>query len=129
MLAQPSGGVKSCFCVTAVGIGRSRQGAGGEGMRMVVWGITGIAEIARCCGGLWRFLIVRAMGRTAVELERERNRATAEVIRLLPPDCELLEYELGGRCRVIRRTGSAATMPAMPSEALAGPNGEQVDEP
>ena len=70
---------------------------------MVLWpGIAGIAGMTRRCG-LWRFLIARAEGRTAVELECERNRATAEVLRLLlPVGCELLEYEPGGRLRVIR---------------------------
>lgn len=94
-------------------------------MPMVGWcGITGITRIARCCGGLWRLLIVWANGRTAVELERERNRATAEVIRLLPRDCELLEYEPDGRLRVIRRTGPAATASAVPGETLPRASGE-----
>lgn len=66
---------------------------------MVFCGITGIA---RCCGGLWRYLVVRVNGRTAIELERERNRATAVAIGLLPPGAELLESEPGGRLRVIR---------------------------
>lgn len=54
------------------------------------------------CGGLWRFLIARIRGRTAVQLERERNGATRAVIGLLPPGGELLEYEPCGRLRVIR---------------------------
>jgi hypothetical protein len=92
---------------------------------MALWGsIAGLAGITRCCGGLWRFLIVRAKGRTAVELERERNRATAEVIRLLPGGCELLEYEPKGRLRVIRRSGSAIMASTMTGETLPGPSGE-----
>src|SRR5207249_4212341 len=73
---------------------------GREGMKMALWGgIAGIARVTRRCDGLWRFLIVRAKGRTAVELERERNRATAEVIRLLSNGDELLEFETKGRLR------------------------------
>ena len=73
---------------------------------MALWGsIAGLVGVTRRCGGLWKFMITRASGRTAVELERERNRATAEVIRLLPGDCEFLEYEPKGRLRVIRRPG------------------------
>jgi hypothetical protein len=84
---------------------------------MMWWhGIAGIAGMSRRCGGLWRFLITWSQGRTAVELERERNRATAEVLRLLPGGCELLEYERGGRLRVIRRPG-----PAEAGEAPAPP--------
>jgi hypothetical protein len=86
---------------------------------MVVW--CGITGIARCWEGLWRFLTVRAKGRTAVELERERNRATAEVIRLLPRDCEVLEYEPNGRLRVIRRVGPNVAMPC--SEKPSGLDG------
>jgi hypothetical protein len=77
----------------------------------VLWhGIAGIAGMTRRCGGLWRFLIARAEGRTAIALERERNRATAEAIRLLPGDCELLEYEREGRLRVIRKSGRPAVI-------------------
>jgi hypothetical protein len=89
---------------------------------MAVW--WSIPGIARCCGGLWRLLIVRARGRTAIELERERNRATAEVIRLLPSDCELLEYEPEGRLRVIRRTGSTVPASAPSSDGLPRLDGE-----
>jgi hypothetical protein len=92
---------------------------------MALWGsIAGLAEVTRRCGGLWKFMIVRARGRTAVELERERNRATAEVIRLLPGDCEFLEYEPEGRLRVIRMSGQSATMPAVSGETLSKPGAE-----
>lgn len=94
-------------------------------MNMALWGgIAGITGIARRCVGLWAFLTVRAKGRTAVELERERNRATAEVIGLLAGGDELLEYEPGGRLRVIRKSQAAipGSMPAgMP---LPAPGGE-----
>jgi hypothetical protein len=92
-------------------------------MRMALWGsIAGLAGvIRRRCDGMWRFLIVRAKGRTAVALECERNRATAEVIRLLPGDCELLEYEPKGRLRVIRRSGPRV---AVTGGALPGSGGE-----
>ena len=86
---------------------------------MVFWhSITGIAGVPRRCGGLWRYLIVRAKGRTAVELERERNRATAEALRLLPTNCELLEYEREGRLRVIRKSGPMTTTPILTGETL-----------
>jgi len=94
-------------------------------MRMALWGgIAGLAGVTRRCGGLWRFLIVRAKGRTAVELERERNRATAEIIQVLPSDCELLEYEPKGRLRVIRRSGPPVTAATVAGERLARPSGE-----
>ena len=82
--------------------------------------ITALAGITRRCSGLWSFLIVRARGRVAVELERERNRATAEVIQLLPDNCEVLEYEPMGRFRVIRRLGPAPAAPAVVGEVLPG---------
>jgi hypothetical protein len=83
-----------------------------------VWwhGIVGIAGMTRRCSGLWRLLVARAEGRTAIELERERNRATAEALRLLPGGCELLEYEPNGRLRVISRpTPAEATDAQLPS--------------
>ena len=64
-----------------------------------------LAGVTRRCSGLWRFLIAREEGRRAVELERERNRATAEALRLVAGGCELLEFEREGRLRVIRRQG------------------------
>ena len=83
-------------------------------------GIVGLAGATRRCAGLWRYLAVRVKGRVAVELEQERNRATAEVIRLLPENCEFLEYEPAGRLRVIRRTGPADSSPAAPGIVLPG---------
>jgi hypothetical protein len=92
---------------------------------MVFWhGITVIAGVSRRCGGLWKYLIVRAKARTAVELERERNRATAEALRLLPVGCELLEYERDGRLRVIRKPGSATAASAVASGRIPRLNGE-----
>jgi hypothetical protein len=61
-----------------------------------------IADATRCFGGLWKYLIARTSGRTAIELERERNRATEAVLQLLPAGAEMLEYEHDGRLRVIR---------------------------
>ena len=72
--------------------------------------LIGTAAIARRRGGLWRYLTARAKGRTAVELERERNRATIEALRQLPPGCELLEYEREGRLRVIRPATSPGSL-------------------
>ena len=83
--------------------------------------LVGISGITRHCSGLWRYLSIRAQGRTAVELERERNRATAEVIQLLPEDCELLECEREGRLRVIRRSVPADSLA---KDRLPGPSGE-----
>jgi len=84
----------------------------------------GIIGATRYCSGLWQFLIVRTKGRTAIELERERNRATAAVIQLLPPHSELLEYEPQGRLRVIRISGWAASAPTVAGETLPGASGE-----
>jgi hypothetical protein len=89
---------------------------------MVSWcSIASIAGVARRCGGFWRFLIAREEGRTAIELERERNRATAEALRLVPGGCELLEFERDGRLRVIRRPGQP-----LAGEALSSP-GRELD--
>lgn len=92
---------------------------------MALWAdIVGITGITRRCGGLWRFLIVWAKGRTALELERERNRPTTEVIQLLSGGDELLEYEPEGRLRIIRRAESATTSPIVIGETLPRPNGK-----
>lgn len=82
--------------------------------------ITALAGITRRCSGLWRFLIVRNQGRVALELERERNRATAEVLQVLPDNCELLEYEPTGRLRVIRKLGPTVPPSAAIGEMLPG---------
>lgn len=66
----------------------------------------GFKSIAGFCSGMWSYLSTRANGRTAVELERERNLGTAEAIRALPPGAELLENEPDGRLRVIRMPGA-----------------------
>jgi hypothetical protein len=68
-----------------------------------------VANAARCLGGLWRYLIARDDRRAATELEYERNRATQAAIAALPAGAELMEYEPGGRLRVIRI--SAVTSP------------------
>lgn len=86
----------------------------------LVGSITALAGITRRCSGLWSFLVVRVQGRVAVELERERNRATAEIIQLLPENCELLEYEPMGRLRVIRKLRSTMAAPTVASEMLPG---------
>jgi hypothetical protein len=86
-------------------------------------GLVGISRIIRRCCGMWRYLIVRAEGRTALELERERNRATVKALQLLPDGCELLEYEREGRLRVIRRPARADGS-AVAGPKLRGPGGE-----
>ena len=83
--------------------------------------ITALAGISRRCSGLWRFLIVRAQGRVAVELERERNRATAEVIQLLPDNCELLEYEPRGRLSGYPEAGVGRGCPGRRRRGAAQP--------
>jgi hypothetical protein len=62
----------------------------------------GLKSVARFCSGMWGYLTERVKGRTAVQLEQERNQATAEAIRLLPPGAELFENEPNGRTRIIR---------------------------
>lgn len=92
---------------------------------MAPWGgFAGIARVTQSCGGLWRFLIVWSKGRTAIELERERNRATAEVVQLLSSGDELLEYEPNGRLRVIRKSGAPVTAPTMADQLLDKPSDE-----
>jgi hypothetical protein len=89
---------------------------------VVSWSsIACIAGVTRRCGGLWRFLVAREEGRTAIELERERNRATAEALRLVAEGCELLEFEREGRLRVIRRPGQPT---AVAGGAPGDPGGE-----
>lgn len=92
---------------------------------MVSWcsSILCLAGATRRCGGLWRFLIARQEGRTAIELERERNRATAEALRLVSVGCELLEFERNGRLRVIRRSGQ----PIATAGEVPGNAGEELD--
>jgi hypothetical protein len=65
--------------------------------------------ITRGCGGLWAFLTARARGKTRIDLERERNLGTAQVIRLLPPGAELVEGNPSGWRRVIRMPGTCPT--------------------
>ncbi|MEU9341817.1 hypothetical protein AB0D74_11420 [Streptomyces sp. NPDC048278] len=68
---------------------------------MVIASVFG--RVVRSCGGLWHYLTERVRARTAVELERERNSATANVIMLLPSDAELKEWDTPhGRHREIR---------------------------
>lgn len=73
-------------------------------MRANVFGITTmVGRVIRGCGGLWQYLTERVRARTAIELERERNAATANVIPLLPSGAELKEWDTAhGRKREIR---------------------------
>jgi hypothetical protein len=73
-------------------------------------------------GGLWRFLTERVRARTAIELEHERNRATAAALRDLPDGGELLEYEPHGRLRIIRRPTPVA--PPATWASLPTPRGD-----
>lgn len=66
-------------------------------------GLIGICRLVRRRGGFWGYLRARAVCRSALDLEREHNRATLAALRLLPDGCELLEYERDGRLRVIRK--------------------------
>jgi hypothetical protein len=85
---------------------------------MTAW----LTLIPRGGGGLWRFLTERVRARTAIELEHERNRATAAALRDLPDGSELLEYEPHGRLRIIRRLGPSA--PPAVRAALPMPRGD-----
>jgi hypothetical protein len=84
-----------------------------------------MASAARCLGGLWGYLIARDRGRIAIELEHERNKATQTAIQALPAGAELMEYELGGRLRVIRipaadpRSVVAADIRSLPGGELS----------
>jgi hypothetical protein len=60
--------------------------------------------------GLWWYLISRVWARTRVELEEERNRATASVIENLRGGGVVEEWEFDGRYRKIQ-------MPATPPPA------------
>jgi hypothetical protein len=73
----------------------------------------GFTSVARFCSGLWGYLTARAHGHTAVALERERNHATAEAIKALPPGAELVEHEPSGRLRVIRMPQTSDSFPAV----------------
>ncbi|WP_186001655.1 hypothetical protein, partial [Streptomyces sp. IB201691-2A2] len=53
-------------------------------------------------GGFWGYMTERNKSRAAIELERERNAATANVIPILKPGVDFMESEEGGRTRVIR---------------------------
>lgn len=67
----------------------------------------GLKSVARFCSGMWSHLTERVKARTTVLLEQERNRGTANVIRLLPPGAELFETEANGRTRIIRMPHTA----------------------
>jgi hypothetical protein len=66
----------------------------------------GLLDIAtsffRRGGGFWGYMTERTKSRTAIELERERNAATKDVIPMLKPGIDFMETEEGGRTRVIR---------------------------
>lgn len=64
--------------------------------------ILGLKSIAKFCSGMWDYLTARVIGRTAIEIERERNRGTTEAIRALPLGAVLVENEPGGRMRMIQ---------------------------
>jgi hypothetical protein len=90
-------------------------------MMQLAGGLVGIFRSARHRGGLWGYLIARTRARAAVELERERNQATAEVLQLLPAGAELLEYEREGRLRVIRKSAGGD------GAVAAGPHPREPD--
>jgi len=82
------------------------------------------AGATRYFGGLWKYLAARASGRTAIELERERNRATAAAIQLLPAGAEMMEYEREGRFRVIRMPKAGDPPPVVITDIRSRTNGE-----
>lgn len=98
----------------------------------------GFGAASRCLSGLWAFLIARVHGRTvlalaqerhqvAVQLERERNKATAQAIELLPPGAELLEREPTGRLRIIRMPPAIAGSAPQVRRPEAGTTGELTE--
>ncbi|MFJ4623031.1 hypothetical protein [Streptomyces sp. NPDC088812] len=64
--------------------------------------LTFAMRLFRRDGGFWGYMTERTKSRTAIELERERNAATANVIPMLKPGVDFMESEEGGRTRVIR---------------------------
>jgi hypothetical protein len=78
----------------------------------MTWGLVW-KGVARGCGGLWAFLIAWTRGKSAVELERERNAGTARAIQLLPPGAELREGDPRGWHRVIRMPETPLVTPAV----------------
>jgi hypothetical protein len=75
--------------------------------------LVGVSALSRACSGLWQYLAERVRGRTRVQLERARNEATAEAIRLLPSGAELWETEPDGRTRIIRMPMPSTTASAL----------------
>ncbi len=71
--------------------------------------------------GMWSYLTARVHGRTVIELEKERNRGTAEAIRSVPYGGELIENEPGGRLRIIRMPGCTPISPPIMDWAVVQP--------
>ncbi|WP_055529540.1 hypothetical protein [Streptomyces graminilatus] len=82
-------------------------------------------------GGFWAYMTERTKNRTAVELERERNAATANVIPLLAPGTDFMESEDGGRTRVIRTAPQPPSADSREAVDTADtiPSPLQADEP
>lgn len=78
--------------------------------------LAALAGLRRTCRGLWDFLIARSADKTAFALERERNAATVAALRQLPCGATLLEFEQGGRMRLIHtpQTPAADNTDALP---------------
>lgn len=85
---------------------------------VIVW-----SGIARGCSGLWAFLTARTRGRARVDLERERNRGTAQAIRLLPPGAELVEGDPSGWRRAIRMPDTQPARPPVICQNETEPSG------
>ncbi|MFG2839914.1 hypothetical protein ACGFYE_33480 [Streptomyces zaomyceticus] len=62
---------------------------------------------------MWAYLTERVRARTAVELERERNKASVDLVTQVKDGMDFFESEPGGRTRVIRRTSNP--VPVEPS--------------
>lgn len=71
--------------------------------------------------GMWSYLVARVNGRTAIELERERNRGTVEAVRSVPYGGELIENEPGGRLRIIRMPGCTPLVPPITDRVVVHP--------
>jgi hypothetical protein len=103
---------------------------------MVVW--LGLRAASRCWSGMWTFLTARTHCRSALELERERqrgmtrlererNHGTAQAIALLPPGAELLETDLTGRLRIIRIPQPGAVTAPLAERPGQGTAGELIE--
>ncbi len=82
--------------------------------------VRGALRGIRGLGGAWVYLTERVRARTAVELERERNKASVDLVTQVKDGMDFFESEPGGRTRVIRRTSSPAPLEPSRQSPTAG---------